>query len=289
MFKKVSMFQPTLSQSWLMAIIILLGGTIFSYLITLPLLMFFPTSDFITKNLSYILMFTPVLVYIYYKGKNAYAKNELADIKAIDSPINNPNFGGINPIIFFILIFLASFSISMILDPIMSMEWMKTPEWFNKLMETMVGGDFIYTFISVSILAPLLEEFVCRGTIERGLLKHISPKWAIIWSAVIFATLHMNPWQAIPAFILGLFYGWVYYKTRSLWATIFLHFVNNTFSSVMILLFPDLKIDDSIRQLLPNSETYWLLFAMSIGIISITYFLINKYIPTNSNEKVIPS
>lgn len=283
------MFQPTLSQSWLMAIIILLGGTIFSYLITLPLLMFFPTSDFITKNLSYILMFTPVLVYIYYKGKNAYVKNELADIKAIDSPINNPNFGGINPIIFFILIFLASFSISMILDPIMSMEWMKTPEWFNKLMETMVGGDFIYTFISVSILAPLLEEFVCRGTIERGLLKHISPKWAIIWSAVIFATLHMNPWQAIPAFILGLFYGWVYYKTRSLWATIFLHFVNNTFSSVMILLFPDLKIDDSIRQLLPNSETYWLLFAMSIGIISITYFLINKYIPTNSNEKVIPS
>ncbi len=49
-------------------------------------------------------------------------------------------------------------------------------------------------------------------------------------SAVFFAVIHLNPWQAIPAFLLGCLFGYVYYRTGSLKLTMLMHFANNTFA-----------------------------------------------------------
>lgn len=72
----------------------------------------------------------------------------------------------------------------------------------------------------------------------------IKPVWAIFWSAVFFAFIHLNPWQAVPAFILGCLFGYVYYKTGSLKLTMLMHFTNNTFSLIFsnIDKFKDAKI-----------------------------------------------
>ena len=61
----------------------------------------------------------------------------------------------------------------------------------------------------------------------------MTPSGAIVISAAFFAILHMNPWQAIPAFILGLLFGYVYYKTGSLKLTMLMHCVNNTMALVL--------------------------------------------------------
>ena len=60
----------------------------------------------------------------------------------------------------------------------------------------------------------------------------MNPASAIAVSAVFFAILHMNPWQAIPAFCLGLLFGYVYYRTGSLKLTMLMHCVNNTMATI---------------------------------------------------------
>ena len=107
------------------------------------------------------------------------------------------------------------------------------PEWFEQIMSGLTGGNFILSFICVSIFAPLFEEWLCRGVVLRGLLTTMRPASAIAVSAAFFAVLHMNPWQALPAFLLGVVFGYVYYKTGSLKLTILMHFVNNTMALVM--------------------------------------------------------
>ena len=67
----------------------------------------------------------------------------------------------------------------------------------------------------------------------RGLLHKTSPMAAITVSALFFALIHGNLWQAIPAFTLGLLFGYVYYKTGSLKLTMLMHCVNNTFAALM--------------------------------------------------------
>lgn len=87
--------------------------------------------------------------------------------------------------------------------------------------------------ISVCLMAPVVEECVFRGAIERVLLdKGWKPWWAIVTSALIFAVFHGNLTQGMTALVLGLFMGWVFYRTRNLWLCIFVHLINNTVATV---------------------------------------------------------
>jgi membrane protease YdiL (CAAX protease family) len=88
------------------------------------------------------------------------------------------------------------------------------PESVRKFFERTFTKD-LFSIITVVIAAPILEEILCRGIVLKGLLKNYSPYKAIIISAIFFGALHLNPWQAFPAFFGGLFLGWIYYKTQS--------------------------------------------------------------------------
>lgn len=284
MFKRYSVFTPTLGQSWILVVFFTLVGSFFSGIIVFPLIRLFPGNELISKALQYLLMFVPLLFYINFQSKRIEKDAFISGQTVEKVPINNSYFGRINPIVFFFILLIATIALGIIIGPISNS--MQSPDWFNKIMELTVGGNFWTSFITVAIFAPLCEEFLCRGIILRGLLKHISPIAAILWSAFIFAFIHLNPWQAVPAFILGVFMGWIYYKTHSLWATIFIHFVNNALASLTFHFIPNLPIDASLQDLIPNPQIYWMIFSIAIGIIALTIFIYTKYI-TPKDEKII--
>jgi membrane protease YdiL (CAAX protease family) len=79
------------------------------------------------------------------------------------------------------------------------------------------------TIFLANIVAPLTEELLFRGIILRGFLQNYSAHRSIFLSAALFALFHLNPWQAIGAFILGGVFGWWYVHTRSLLPCLFGH------------------------------------------------------------------
>ena len=109
----------------------------------------------------------------------------------------------------------------------------KAYELFMELMKQMTGGPIWASFLVVAIFAPIFEEWLCRGMVLRGLLTKMKPVWAIVISALFFAVIHANPWQALNAFLIGLLMGYVYYKTGSLILTMIIHFVNNGTSVIL--------------------------------------------------------
>lgn len=92
-----------------------------------------------------------------------------------------------------------------------------------------------HNFIDVvasCVMAPLIEEAVCRGDIERRLLEKYRNPWVgIVISAIIFSLLHLNFEQGIQT--CGLLLGWVYYRTRNLWPCIFIHALNNILATIL--------------------------------------------------------
>jgi len=119
-----------------------------------------------------------------------------------------------------------------IIDPITAL--IPTPAWFEQMMSEALRPN-LFSFISVVILAPLLEEILFRGIILEGLLKNYSPAKAILGSAVLFGAVHFNIWQGIAGLLAGLFLGWVYWKTRSLVPCILIHAVNNLLAFVVTM------------------------------------------------------
>jgi len=104
---------------------------------------------------------------------------------------------------------------------------------FLNVMQQITGGPFWSSFLVTAIFAPFFEEWMCRGVVLRGLLTKMKPGWAIVVSALFFALIHLNPWQALNAFIIGVVMGYVYYKTGSLLLTMLIHFVNNGTAVIM--------------------------------------------------------
>ncbi|MPQ45701.1 CPBP family intramembrane metalloprotease [Marinifilum sp. N1E240] len=104
--------------------------------------------------------------------------------------------------------------------------WVPAPEWLMELFKDM-AQDNLWGLITIAVAAPILEEILMRGIVLDGMLKNYNPWKAIIWSAVLFGIMHFNPWQFVSAFFIGIVMGYLYWKTKSLALTIFIHALNN--------------------------------------------------------------
>jgi membrane protease YdiL (CAAX protease family) len=83
------------------------------------------------------------------------------------------------------------------------------------------------SFLTVVIVAPLTEEMLFRGVILRGFLQKFSAFKAILVSSLLFAFIHLNPWQFFSALGLGLACGWWYMRARSLIPVVLCHALAN--------------------------------------------------------------
>lgn len=91
--------------------------------------------------------------------------------------------------------------------------------------------------LTTCLFAPIVEEFIFRGTIERILLKLKTSPWvAIIASSFMFSVAHCDKYQSLSVLGAGILYGWVYYKTRSLMPSLILHISWNTLVCTLQLL-----------------------------------------------------
>ncbi|HVS94275.1 MAG TPA: type II CAAX endopeptidase family protein [Mucilaginibacter sp.] len=170
---------------------------------------------------------------------------------------------------------------------IVGLEWLSTlmpmPQSIQKLFENAFRKD-IFSIVTMVVAAPILEEVLCRGIILHGLLKRYSVANAILISAIFFALIHMNPWQALPAFAGGIFIGWVYYKTQSIVPGIIIHATINATASAFLFL-P--RRQQGFRSLLGPSH-YLILCVIAIVIYTIGCIVIYKRgsIMHESNERV---
>lgn len=112
---------------------------------------------------------------------------------------------------------------------------------FKEVMENPLG------YLVVGISAPIVEEVVFRGAIQRAAMRVLSPWRAIVLSSFLFALMHFNPAQIPYAFLLGLLMGWLCWFTGSIVPGIVVHWTNNTLAYAMYLLLPgsnDMQLAD---------------------------------------------
>jgi CAAX protease family protein len=139
-----------------------------------------------------------------------------------------------------------------------------------------VSHTGVLTFIYMVIVAPILEELIFRGIILDGLLKKYSPIMSILISSILFGIVHLSPWSFVTGLIMGIFMGWVYYKSKSLLATIIIHASAN-FSAYLSRFFIDSStIDRSYAEMLGDTTNLILVITSFIVIISICVYSLKK-------------
>lgn len=176
----------------------------------------------------------------------------------------------------------------------------------NVIQDIAMNLHPLAALLCMVILAPVFEELVFRKFIIDRTAKY-GEGIAIFVSALAFGLFHGNLNQFAYAFTLGLFWGFIYVKTRKIKYTIWLHMVINFMGSVLPLLIlrPDFveamtTIDSSaspaaFMQLISEHVidfTLYLVYSLFILILLITgvvLFLVNhKKMHLYPGEIVIP-
>lgn len=230
---------------------------------------------------AYPVMFIPAMLY-------ASVQSRRKSYNSSGILLDNGNFAPVGGFLCAAAAVAATFCVAFCSDAF-SLLLPEPSETFKNLMESMTQSNFVLNFISVSIFAPVFEEWLCRGMVLRGLLGHgVRPVWAIAVSAAFFALIHLNPWQAVPAFLIGSLMGYVYYRTGSLKLTMLMHFANNTLSLALSNI-DSLKDMDTWMDVIP-ANYYWLLFAAALLLAVLCIRLFGR-IPcdrTGASRKVPP-
>jgi len=84
-----------------------------------------------------------------------------------------------------------------------------------------------------SVLAPIAEEIAFRGYVLSALRTHLSPGAAIFGSSVLFASIHLDPVRFPAVLFLGIFLGWLAWRSGSIWPAVAAHGVNNALGSAL--------------------------------------------------------
>ena len=268
--KRLDYYYPSLGDSWALVALLLGGSLVFGLLLGIAK-QFFISPVLESTTLSYLCSMVLPMLFIWIMA----ARRRREGMPAI--AVNQPAFGELKGPRTFALAALAMLALTIVIDPLTSL--MPMPELIKAVFEKVfLQTNLVDSIIATCILAPLLEELLCRGMIQRGIARNHSPRAAILWSAFIFALIHMNPWQAIPAFALGLLFGWIYYRTGCLWLTIFLHCLNNSLSKLLSRLIPDMGIDTGFIDLLTTGG-YIALYAGAVALLVLSIWLLRKYLP----------
>lgn len=89
-------------------------------------------------------------------------------------------------------------------------------------------GSLIMGILIVAILAGLCEEIFFRGALQRILSTGGLNTHAAIWiTAAVFSSMHLQFYGLVPRMLLGAFFGYMLWWSRSLWVPILLHIFNN--------------------------------------------------------------
>lgn len=128
------------------------------------------------------------------------------------------------------------------------------------LMDTDTIGGLISGIAVVGILTGIAEEFFFRGGMQRILTHNGVNHHVAIWvTAFVFSAIHFQFFGFFPRLLMGAWFGYLIWWTRSVWASATAHALNN--SMVVLTTWLSLKgiLPESIREMgLATTGVPWL-------------------------------
>jgi membrane protease YdiL (CAAX protease family) len=118
------------------------------------------------------------------------------------------------------------------------------PEWMEEIMTPLLvetTTDWILAVSGVVLAAAFAEEGLFRGFIQVSLEKKGDVTKAVLLSAATWALIHIIPYWAIQIFIIGVIFGFLSWRTGSIFPSVIMHGGNN----LLALLYVNLELQES--------------------------------------------
>lgn len=153
------------------------------------------------------------------------------------------------------------------------------------IMSTKSVGGLIVNVLIVGLFTGLAEEMFFRAGIQRMMMaSRLSPAVTIWSAAAIFSFVHFQFFGFVPRLLLGAMFGYVYWRTRSIWAPALLHGINNSIVVVTEWISRRNGTSFDFEQYITDTSgiPWWFIFSTLLTILFIIYS--NRRIPHGSGN-----
>jgi uncharacterized protein len=114
-----------------------------------------------------------------------------------------------------------------------------TPGFMTDLLKSgRDKGAAFFLLFAFSVAAPMSEEVLARGFLYRGWsASFLRVPGAIVLSSLVWTAVHLqyDMYFLAEVFSIGLWFGYMRYRSSSLWLTIVLHALNNLTAVVLTM------------------------------------------------------
>ncbi len=133
-------------------------------------------------------------------------------------------------------------------------------------------GYLLPLALLIGVVPAICEEVLFRGYLQTRLTTRL-PAWlGIGLASAAFAVFHFDPVHVVAVFPLGVWMGWLCYRSGSIFPAMLAHFVNNVSSVVATVWESD--NETTLLQLPSLPTTLMVLFAGSLGILGVVFVVL---------------
>ena len=132
--------------------------------------------------------------------------------------------------------------------------------------------SFFASLIVVALIPAICEEILFRGFL-LGAFKGESKKskiWAVVMVGILFGIMHLNFIRIVPTAILGILFAYCALATKSIWTSVFMHFLNNGFSVCALYItqkYLRIAIDTNVTYTMPPISSILVTVLIGVGFI----------------------
>jgi len=156
--------------------------------------------------------------------------------------------------------------------------WKGVEQWMQQMEEmaavttkvflstTTFGGLLINLFV-IAVIPAISEELLFRGVvlrISKELFSNVH--LAVLFSAIVFSAIHFQFYGFLPRMILGMFLGYLFVYSGSIWIPIVAHFINNATVVIVEWLYLRGMINVSMDEFGVTSNIFLVIFSAIISI-----------------------
>ena len=144
--------------------------------------------------------------------------------------------------------------------------------------------------IFIGLITAIGEEIGWRGYLVPATLERVGIKKALIYTSIFWGVWHLPilisglympgtpAWYSVPAFLfmiipVGMIYGIITIKTKSIWPAIFLHAAHNTFDQ---LIFGTVTVANNKMFFVSETGIFTIIFAWIVAVFLVTTLIISK-------------
>jgi membrane protease YdiL (CAAX protease family) len=137
---------------------------------------------------------------------------------------------------------------------------------------------FAAIWLAIAVLPALAEELLFRGMVQQAAVARLGALWGVIGSAAVFSFLHGEVVGFLPRLLMGLWFGYLFWRTGSLWASTLAHMLNNSWA-LSIANFP-LGIEQHL-----TAVTLASLAALGLGLLAFRQAANGHHVPIVPNHR----